>query len=131
MLADEDGEIDPVPTGAEGHRPEPELDRLTNIINEFNDRFGGIEWEDSDRVMEMITKTIPERVAADEAYRNAQQHSDKENTRIELDRALQRVMTSIMNDDNQLFKQFMDNESFKHWMTAKVFESTSSQAGSR
>ncbi|MDE0553597.1 MAG: type I restriction endonuclease subunit R [Candidatus Poribacteria bacterium] len=124
MLSDEDGEIDPVPTGAEGYRPEPELDRLTNIINEFNDRFGGIEWEDSDRVMEMITKTIPERVAADEAYRNAQQHSDKENTRIELDRALLRVMTSIMNDDNQLFKQFMDNASFKHWMTARVFELT-------
>ena len=129
MLSDEDGEIDPVPTGAEGYRPEPELDRLTNIINEFNDRFGGIEWEDSDRVMEMITKTIPRaRCGGRSLPKRPAAFSDKENTRIELDRALLRVMTSIMNDDNQLFKQFMDNDSFKHWMTAKVFESTSSQA---
>ena len=26
-----------------------------------------------------------------------------------------------MKDDNQLFKQFMDNDSFKRWMTDRVF----------
>ena len=124
MLPDEETEIDPVPTGDRGHRPEPELDRLSNIINQFNDLFGDREWEDADRVAELITKTIPERVAADKAYKNARQHSDRENSRVEHDKALLRVVTSIMKDDNQLFKEFMDNDSFKHWMTAKVFELT-------
>ena len=27
-----------------------------------------------------------------------------------------------MKDDTELFKQFMDNEDFKRWMTAHVFE---------
>ena len=33
-----------------------------------------------------------------------------------------RVMTSLMNDDTQLFKQFMDNENFKRWMSDASFE---------
>jgi len=129
MLSDGEAEIDPAPVGDGGFRPEPEIDRLSNIIDQFNDLFGGIEWEDSDRVAELITRTIPERVAADEAYRNARQYSDKENARIEHDKALLRVVTSIMKDDNQLFKEFMDNDSFKRWMTTKVFDLTDQTHG--
>ncbi len=127
MLSDEDTEIDPVPVGSGGSRPEPELDRLSSIINEFNDLFGDIEWEDADRVAELIAKTIPGRVAADSAFQNARENSDEENAKIEHERALQRVMTAIMKDDNQLFKQFMDNRSFKQWMTARIYEQASAR----
>ena len=50
LLADSDAEIDPVPTAGGGHRPEPELDRLSNILKTFNDHFGDIAWQDADRV---------------------------------------------------------------------------------
>ena len=30
-------------------------------------------------------------------------------------------MTAVMRDDTELFKQFMDNDSFKRWMTDTVF----------
>ena len=125
MLPDEDAEIEPVPASAGGHRADPDLDRLSNIIRKFNDLFGGVQWEDADRVAQLITETIPARVAADTAYRNARHNSDTDNARIEHDRALLRVMTSMMKDDNQLFKQFMDNDGFKRWMTDTVFELTS------
>ena len=125
MLPDEDAEVEPVPASAGGHRADPDLDRLSNIIRKFNDLFGGVQWEDADRVAQLITETIPARVAADTAYRNARRNSDTDNTRIEHDRALLRVMTSMMKDDNQLFKQFMDNDGFKRWMTETVFELTS------
>ena len=128
MLPDEDAVIDPVPTSAGGHRTEPELDRLSNIIRVFNDLFGDIGWEDEDRVRQLITEHIPARVVEDTAFRNAHRNSDRENIRIEHDRALLRVMTSMMKDDNQLFKQFMDNDGFKRWMTDTVFELTSEQA---
>ncbi|MCG8608094.1 type I restriction endonuclease subunit R, partial [bacterium] len=121
ILPDEDAEIEPVPTASGGQRPEPELDRLSNIIRVFNDYFGDIHWEDADRVRQLITETIPSRVANDTAYKNAQEYSDKQNARIEHDKALLRVMTSLMKDDTELFKQFMDNESFKRWLTDTVF----------
>jgi type I restriction enzyme R subunit len=36
---------------------------------------------------------IPDRVAADTAYQNARKSSDRQNARIEHDRALARIMT--------------------------------------
>ena len=129
LLPDEDAEVDPVPTTGGGHRPEPELDHLSNIIKVFNDHFGGIDWEDADRVQRLIAFDIPSRVAADTAFRNARQNSDKENTRLEHDKALLRVMRSVMKDDTELFKQFMDNESFKRWMSETVFNRAYDQAG--
>ena len=87
-LPDEDAEIEPVPTSGGGHLPEPELDRLSNILSDFNDLFGDIDWDDADRVRQLITETIPSRVAEDTAFKNAQQNSDRENARIEHDKAL-------------------------------------------
>ena len=129
ILPDADAEVDPVPTTGGGHRPEPELDRLSSIIRVFNEHFGDIPWEDADRVRELITETIPSRVADDTAFKNARRNSDKENARIEHDKALLRVMTSLMKDDTQLFKQFMDNESFKRWMSETSFGLAYGQAG--
>lgn len=40
-----------------------------------------------------------------------------------------RVMTAVMKDDTELFKQFMDNESFRRWMTDTVFSMTYEQRG--
>ncbi len=116
-----DAEIEPVPTKGGGHKSEPELDRLSNILKAFNEQFGNVPWEDADRVHKLITEDIPARVAADTAYKNAQENSDKQNARIEHDKALARVMTSVLKDDTELFKQFMDNEGFKRWLTDTVF----------
>ncbi len=128
LLPDEDAEVDPVPTAGGGHRTEPALDRLSNILKIFNDLFGDIAWADADRVGTLITQTIPSRVAADAAFRNARQNSDDANARIEHDKALLQVMTNVMKDDTELFKQFMDNEDFKRWMTDRVFELACEQA---
>ncbi|HKV35060.1 MAG TPA: type I restriction endonuclease subunit R [Pyrinomonadaceae bacterium] len=121
QLPDQDAEIEPAPTTGGGNQREPELDRLSNILKTFNDHFGNIPWSDADRVHKLITEDIPNRVAADTAYQNARQNSDKQNARIEHDKALQRVMTAVLKDDTELFKQFMDNESFRRWLTDTVF----------
>ncbi len=79
-----------------------------------------IPWEDADRVRQLITETIPSRVAGDTAFRNARRNSDEENARIEHGKTLLRVMMSVMKDDTGLFKQFVDNEGFNRWMTDAV-----------
>ena len=121
MLEDEDAEIEPVPGPGGAGKGEPEIDRLSAIIEQFNDLFGSIDWQHADRVSEMITETIPAKVAEDTAFKNARENSDRENARIEHDRALARVMTSIMKDDTELFKQFVDNTDFKRWLGDTVF----------
>jgi len=129
ILTDADAEIEPVPTLGGGGKPEPELDRLSNIIKVFNEQFGNIPWTDADRVRKMIIEEIPARVAADTAYKNARKYSDKQNARIEHDKALLRVMTALLKDDTELFKQFNDNESFRRWLSDTVFALTYDEHG--
>ncbi len=123
-LEDEDGCIDPVPAGGGGHIPEPELDLLSSILREFNELFGNVEWNDADKIMQVIADEIPPRVAADEKYQNAMRYSDVQNARIEHDLALGRVIISMMTDQTELFKQFTDNADFKRWLSDKVFSET-------
>ncbi|NJL27563.1 MAG: type I restriction endonuclease subunit R [Thermoanaerobaculia bacterium] len=124
-LPDEDAEIGPVPAAAGGKKAEPELERLSSIVDEFNQRWGqGVAWTDKDRVRQLLTVEIPAKVAADTAYQNARQNSDAQNARIEHDRALVRVMTSLIHDHTELFRLFSDNETFKRWLADRSFQQT-------
>jgi len=123
-LPDEDAQIEPIPVEGGGRKAEPEMDRLSNIIKTFNDLFGKIPWTDADRVRKLITEEIPAKVAADTRYQNAKRQHDRQNARIEHDEALKRVMTTLLKDDTELFKQFSDNESFKRWLTDTIFALT-------
>jgi type I restriction enzyme R subunit len=123
-LPDDDGELDPVPIGGGGMKPEPEMDTLSVIVRAFNDRFGNIEWKDADRIRKVIAEDLPERVSADAKYRNAIANSDRENARIEHDKALERVVTEMVMDHTELFGQFNDNEAFKKWLADTIFRAT-------
>jgi type I restriction enzyme, R subunit len=124
VLADQDAEIEPVPSSDDGRMPEPELDRLSNILKVFNDLFGNIDWKDADKIRQVIAEEIPAKVSADKASQNAMQHSDKQNARIEHDKALQRVLVELLADHTELFKQFSDNPDFKKWLADTTFAVT-------
>jgi type I restriction enzyme, R subunit len=124
QLPDQDAEITPAPTDGGGGRAEPELGRLSSILKSFNDQFGNIKWTDSDRIRKLVTEEIPSKVAADKAYQNAKKNSDKQNARIEHDKALKRVMTAVLKDDAELYRQFSDNPDFQRWLTDMVFSRT-------
>src|SRR5262249_34723328 len=98
LLPDTEGVVGPVPTSGGGHKGEPELDRLSNIVRTFNDLFGNVDWKDADKIHKVITEDIPAKVSADEAYQNAKAHSDKQNARIEHDRVLARVIMELLAD---------------------------------
>ncbi|MFH2001667.1 MAG: type I restriction endonuclease subunit R, partial [Planctomycetota bacterium] len=123
QLEDANGEIEPVPTTGGGRMAEPKLEKLSNIIKTFNDQFSTL-FTDADRVRKYIAEDIAPRVEEDIAYKNAKKNSDKQNARIEHDKALLRVMTSLLKDDTELFKQFSDNDSFSKWLKDSMFAMT-------
>ncbi|WP_084102767.1 type I restriction endonuclease subunit R [Demequina sp. NBRC 110051] len=123
-LQDEDAELDPVPTATASAAKDPELQRLTEILDSFNAHFGNIPWEDRDRIMQRITEEVPKRVAQDEKYQLAIANSGRANARVEMARALQEVMFGLLADETQLYKQFSDNESFRKWLEDSVFRQT-------
>ena len=121
-LEDKDAEIEPVPTSGGGAKPEPKLDRLSNILKTFNDQFGTL-FTDADRVARRIRDDIAPKVAADTTYQNA-----KENTphtaRMAHDQALGRVMQLLLKDDTQVYKQFVENETFRRFVGDMVYTLT-------
>ena len=127
-MSEGEDEIDPVPFGGASHAREPELDLLSAIVEQFNDRWGGDgEWRDQDRVRRLITNDLPTAVGADESFRNAQKHSDGQNVRIEHDNALKRAVNGTIEDDMQFYKRFSDDESFRRWVAESVFRLVSSE----
>lgn len=129
-LEDADSEVPPVPAGKTGHIVNPEMDLLSIILNDFNDMFGNINWNDADNVRRQILE-IPDMVAKDERYQNAMKNSDEQNARMESERALQQVIFAIMADNMELFKQFQDNPSFKKWLSDLVFNMTYEPEGKK
>jgi type I restriction enzyme R subunit len=121
-LADTDAEIEPVPTDAGGRKPEPELDRLSNILKSFNDQFGTL-FDDSDRVARRIRDDIAPKVAADAAFQNAMANTPH-TARMAHDAALGRVMQVLLKDDTQVYKQFVENDSFRRAVADMVFAIT-------
>ena len=121
-LPDADAEIGPVPTEGGGRKPEPELDRLSNILKTFNEQFGTL-FTDADRVVRRIHEDIAPKVAADPAYRNARDNTPNA-ARIELDAALKRVVGPLLKDDTEFYKQFVQNDSFRRYVTDLVHDLT-------
>jgi len=121
-VADDNAEIGPVPVEGGGRKAEPELDRLSNILKAFNDQFGTL-FADSDRVARRIKDDIAPKVAADQSYRNAKQNTPNA-ARIEHDKALAKVMLTLLKDDTQVYKQFVENDSFRRFVTDMVFTMT-------
>lgn len=128
ILPDEDAVIDPVPTSMVKGRPEPEMEVLSAILSDFNDRFGDIEWKEKENMVRQIME-FPTMVSRDERYQNAMRNSDKQEARTEFDRALRMVTNSVMADNMELYKQFVDNDVFRKWLSDLVFNMTYNKEG--
>jgi type I restriction enzyme R subunit len=125
-LADQEAEIAPVPTDAAGHKAEPELERLSNILKRFNEQFG-TAFTDSDRILRHIRDDIAPKVAADPAFQNARANTPH-TARLAHDQALAKAAQGSIKDYTQFYKQFVENDEFKRFVGDMVFAMTSSGA---
>lgn len=121
VLENADAEIDPVPVGAGGGKSEPEMDALSNIIEEFNTLYGGIEWEHADTVREQIA-TLPEKLAQSEAFQNAVHNSDPETAQIQGNQDLMMIVMEMMAENTEFARNYLDNEQFRTFINTKVFQ---------
>jgi type I restriction enzyme R subunit len=122
-LEDTDAEIEPVPIEQGGGKQEPELDRLSSIIKSFNEQFGTL-FSDGDRIVRRIRDEIAPKVRADAAYQNAKANTPH-NARLAHDQALGKVMQHFLKEDTEVYKQFVQSESFKRFVGDMVFGLTS------
>ena len=121
-LVEEDAEINPVLPGPGGGTHEPEMDRLSNIIAEFNKTWGGT-FAEPERVAEILNR-MPDQVLEDAAYRNAKMNSDRQNAQIEHDSAVRRLVTAMVRCQTELYKAYTGDADFREWLNGEMFQMT-------
>lgn len=121
VLENADAEIDPVPVSSKAGKPTPEMDVLSNIIEEFNTLYGGIEWEHADTVRQQI-ESLPDKLAQSEAFQNAVRNSDPETAQIQGNQDLMLIVMEMMAENTEFARHYLDNEKFRTFINTKVFQ---------
>ena len=121
ILEDADAEMDPVPVSSKAVKSEPDMESLSNIIEEFNTLYGGIEWEHADTVREQIA-TLPDKLAQSESFQNAVHNSDPETAQIQGNQDLMMIVMEMMAENTEFARNYLDNEQFRTFINTKVFQ---------
>jgi len=121
-LASEPGEVRGIPVEVGGGQSEPELDTLENILGAFNQRFGDIDWTDTDKVHQILTIQLPAEMKANKEIMDAIQHSDKQNAKISSDKKLEELMQQYLFNQTEIFKKFTTDKDFQRRYKEFIFD---------
>ncbi len=112
-------DLKPIPTEMRGGVADPEIDRLSNILKTFNDRYG-TEFGDADKVRQMA-ENVAQDVANNDDLRNSLQYSDDQNARITSDKVLGDELLKHITTNFDLYKRYSDDKEFKEDFSAMMF----------
>lgn len=119
-LKNKNASIDPLPTGGGGGLSESYLETLSNILDEFNQIYGAIDWQYPNDVRQQILE-LPQLLAQNEAFSNAARFSDEDTAQMECNSALQDIIIRNMAAQSELSRYFLENEQFRSFLTDRVF----------
>jgi type I restriction enzyme R subunit len=112
-------ELKPIPTDMRGGSSEPEMERLSNILQTFNDRYG-THFEDADKVRQMA-ENIANDVAKNQELITSLKYSDEQNARITSDKIVGEELLKHITTNFDLYKLYSDNKEFKEDFSAMMF----------
>ncbi|KAF3982698.1 MAG: type I restriction endonuclease subunit R [Methylococcales symbiont of Hymedesmia sp. n. MRB-2018] len=119
-IAMEQGDdLQPIPTEMRGGVNDPEIDRLSSILQTFNDQYG-TEFEDVDKVRQMV-ESIANDVAKNKKLISSISHSDEQNARITSDGIVGDELLKHINSNFGIYKLYSDNKEFREDFSAMMF----------
>lgn len=116
-----DGELMPSSADGSSKIQGAELQELSEIIKEFNEKYGNVEWNEGDKIVRTL-QNIKEDVLKDEKFVKSSKHSDRQNLRIEFEALLQEKMQEIIDVNFDFYKHFTDDAALKQRITQKMFD---------
>ncbi len=97
-----------------------ELEELSNIIKDFNNKYANIDFNESDKIAKILYD-IKDDIAKNERIRETFSKSDIQNSRIEFDALLKDKIQDILELNLELFKQFNQSIEFKDKIANTMF----------
>jgi type I restriction enzyme R subunit len=119
VILEQGEDLKPIPTEMRGGISEPVIDRLSNILQTFNDRYG-TQFEDADKVRQMA-ENIAQDVAKSNELVNSLKYSDEQNARITSDKIVGQELLKHITTNFDLYKLYSDNKEFKEDFSAMMF----------
>jgi type I restriction enzyme R subunit len=113
-------ELTPTPPDPRGGKQGPEVDYLSNIVRDFNERFK-TDWTENDKIKRFLFEDLPDEVSKDEEYQNAKKYSDRQNAKITYEKKVIDKFQEIIFDHTELYKRFTDDPEFKKWLCDTLF----------
>jgi type I restriction enzyme R subunit len=121
IMLEGDKEIDPIPTEIGGGRYVPELDLLSHIIADFNQRFGNTTWGSDEKVTRDIFEDLAEEVASSDEYQQAKAHSDRQNARIAFEKMLVTAVQKYIYTRTDFYRDFTNQPEVKEFLVNELF----------
>jgi type I restriction enzyme R subunit len=119
IAMDQGEELKPMPTDMRGGTNQPEIERLSNILQTFNERYG-TQFEDADKVRQMA-ENIANDVAKNQELITSIKYSDDQNARITSDKVVGEELLKHITTNFDLYKLYSDNREFKEDFSAMMF----------
>jgi len=96
-----------------------EKDTLENILEEFNRRFGDVDWKEPDKVRKTLVEDIPELLREDEGVINA---PDRQNAKEVSNKRLKEEIKKLMMSQTEIYKKYMQDPDFQKKYQDFVFD---------
>ena len=121
VLENQNTEVAPIPVGTGGGKPEPEMDALSNIVKDFNDTYGNIEWKNRDEVQRQIEE-LPNRIATSVDFVNAVKNGDRQVAQITFNDDIINIVAGMLEEKTEFVQTYFANQDFQNFVNARVFE---------
>lgn len=115
-LENTDAEIEPTPVGKPKGTSNPEMAKLSEILDEFN----SINWIDKEKAKQQLEE-LPVRLQSDEAFVNAARNSDKETAQRQCNMSLMMIVARMLNENTEFCRNYLDNPDFMNFINQRVF----------
>ncbi len=116
-LENADAEIDPTPVGKPKGKSDPDMAKLSEILDEFN----GINWLDKEKAKQQLEE-LPIRLQSDEAFVNAARNSDRETAQQQCNMSLMMIIARMLNENTEFCRNYLDNPDFMNFINQRVFQ---------
>lgn len=121
-LENSDAEIDPIPVSAKGGKPEPEMLKLSEILEQFNN----VNIKNLDKAQQQLNE-LPARLIADQAFVNAAKNSDRETAMRQSGMSLLTIVAQMLGENTEFCRAYLDNPNFMNFINQRVFNTAYSQ----